>query len=154
MEVLLDEVQRIYNAIDMAGHTEFNRMLKEIFLTPEVQNWIKDTIKWDQLYDQGITEDNVIIGYYSPYTESLNPEKVAGTHYTMRDTGDFFASMKIYVLDTAIVIDAEGEKDDTNLFEKYNYAGNLLGLTESNMDLLSDKIKPLLLEKLWKFIEA
>ena len=134
MELLLEEIQKLLN-LDM------NKIFFEVFSDPMLQEEIIYKIQYEQLFKEGVTEENVVLGYYSPYTQSLNPEKRAGTHYTLLDTGAFYESMHITVSDTYFLIDADGQKEDKNLFEVYNERGNLLGLTETNMEWLIERIQ-------------
>lgn len=107
--------------------------------SPDVQRHILDWIRDDQLRNQGVNADNEIIGVYSEFTEALNPEKVAGTPYTLFDTGEFYRSMYIVVLKDAIVFEADPIKGDDNLFEKYG--NNIIGLTQENKQKLKQLVK-------------
>jgi hypothetical protein len=104
-----------------------------------VLRWIQE----DQLRKQGIDEDGDVIGEYSEFTEMINPEKVAGTHYTLFDTGEFYESMKIVVLNDSIVIEANANKvnedgETENLFQKYGEG--IIGLTTENKQKLATEI--------------
>ena len=48
----------------------------------QLKNKILDWIRNDQL-QKGIDEDGDIMGLYSEWTEMINPEKIAGTPYTL-----------------------------------------------------------------------
>ena len=118
------------------------------FNDPNFTNYILDLIRNDQLFSQGIDSDGDIIGYYSEWTEMMNPDKRAGTPYTLKDTGEFYKSMIIYIYDNLIEIDADPiKKDDkgeeTNLF--YEYGENIIGLTDENLSkvalILANKYK-------------
>jgi len=118
------------------------------FNDPNFTNYILDLIRNDQLFSQGIDSDGDIIGYYSEWTEMMNPEKEAGEHYTLKDTGKFYESMIIYIYDNLIEIDADPiKKDDkgkeTNLFNEYGE--NIIGLTDENLSkvalILANKYK-------------
>jgi hypothetical protein len=116
---------------------------RQTFSDPDFKNYILDLIRNDQLFEKGIDSDGDIIGYYSEWTEMMNPEKVAGTPYTLRDTGEFYKSMIIYIYKNYIEIDADpiktnqqGEQD--NLF--YKYGENIIGLTEENLEKVTKEI--------------
>jgi hypothetical protein len=118
------------------------------FNDPNFTNYILDLIRNDQLFSQGIDSDGDIIGYYSEWTEMMNPDKRAGTPYTLKDTGEFYESMIIYIYDNLIEIDADPiKKDDkgeeTNLFNEYGE--NIIGLTDENLSkvalILANKYK-------------
>ena len=108
----------------------------KIFSDAKFKEWVLDLIRQDQLFEQGIDGDGDVIGYYSEYTEMLNPDKVAGTPFTLFDTGDFYKSFILYIYKDAIEVDAnpikvneKGEKE--NLFWKYGE--NIIALTEESM---------------------
>lgn len=154
MEALLNIVQKL-------KRIDINSILKAIFLDPDFQLWLLDVIRWNQLYEQGVSEDNVKIGTYAPFTYELKGEQgVINSHITLRDTGAFYASFRVFVNEDNVVINADGDKTDpvtgdvTNLFEKYGDAGNLLGLTEENWNKMIDQITPKIIEQIWNSIEA
>ena len=68
-----------------------------VFQNEPFKRYIMDLVRQDQLFKKGIDEDGDIIGVYSEATEMMNPEKVAGTHYTLYDTGEFYNSFVIFV---------------------------------------------------------
>ena len=110
---------------------------------PLLKTFILDLVRQDQLFDKGIDEDGDVIGEYSEYTEMINPEKVAGTHYTLKDTGEFFDSFYIDVFSSYFEINANPIKTDedgdtTNLF--FQYGEGIMGLTNESMDKLSREI--------------
>ncbi len=114
-----------------------------VFKKKQLNTFILDMIKQDQLFDKGIDEDGDVIGTYSEFTEALNPEKVAGSHYTLKDTGDFFDSFYIDVFPTYFEINANPIKtnqdgDTENLF--YKYGEGIMGLTTESMDKLSREV--------------
>ena len=107
------------------------------------KEWILNLVRQDQLFDQGVDEDNEVIGYYSEWTEMVNPEKIAGTHYTLFDTGEFYKSFILRVGKNYFEIDADPlKKDDngetTNLF--YKYSESILGLTEESKEKLAREL--------------
>jgi hypothetical protein len=111
----------------------------KVFSDAKFREWVLDLIRQDQLFKQGIDGDGDIIGTYSEYTEMMNPEKVAGTPFTLFDTGDFYESFILYIYKDAIEVDAnpikindKGEKE--NLFWKYGE--NIIALTGESMDKL------------------
>ena len=126
----------------LAWYEAFDQQLKIMVL-----NWIKQ----DQL-QKGIDEDGDIIGLYSEWTEMLNPEKIAGTPYTLEDTGDFYKSMYIVVLQDSIVIEADPVKGTDNLF--YKYGEGIIGLTEENMDKLREEVKKKYIEYIKNALEV
>lgn len=121
---------------------------RKAFNDPAFTNYILDLIRNDQLFSQGIDSDGDVIGTYSEWTEMMNPEKEAGEHYTLKDTGAFYESMIIYIYDNLIEIDADPIKkndkgEEKNLF--FEYGENIIGLTDENTQkvalILADKYK-------------
>ncbi len=125
------------------------------FSDPAFRNYILDLIRNDQLFKEGIDSEGSIIGYYSQWTEMMNPDKRAGTPYTLKDTGAFYESMIIYIYDNLIEIDADPIKTDekgkeTNLF--IEYGENIIGLTDENLEkvtvILADKYRQQIIQVL------
>ena len=118
-----------------------------VFSEPAFKTQILDWIRQDQLFQRGIDGDGDIIGLYSEFTEMINPEKVAGTPYTLFDSGAFYRSMFITIgigSDPSITIDADPIKIDddgekTNLFWKYGE--NIVALTDENKTKLANEIR-------------
>jgi hypothetical protein len=115
------------------------KVFTDVAFKEKILNWIRQ----DQLFKQGIDEDGDIIGTYSEFTEMINPSKVAGTPYTLFDTGEFYRSMIIYVFQKEIVIDADPIKTDesgktTNLFNEYGEG--IIGLTDENKTKLANEL--------------
>jgi len=103
-----------------------------VFSDMKFKTKVLDFVRIDQLFEQGVNEDDQVIGTYSIITETVyNPEKVAGTHYTLKDTGDFYKSFMMQVLPDGIIINADGIKDDgTDLLERFT--NKILGLTDES----------------------
>ena len=140
----------------------FNRVLNhnKIWLSvmrkPLLKTFILDLVREDQLLEQGIDEDGDVIGTYSEYTEIINPEKVAGSHYTLKDTGEFFDSFYIDVFPSYFEINANPIKTDddgetTNLF--YEYGEGIMGLTTESLDKLSREILRLYAIEVRRFLQ-
>ena len=132
----------------MIGETEIDEHLKKALLlddsiawieahTKEVKKEILDLIRNEQLY-KGVDEDDDIIGYYSYWTELLsNGRKKQGEPYNLKDTGDFYRSMFVKVLQNSIVIDADFEKMEDQDWWRIG----ILGLTEENLEVYAEMVK-------------
>lgn len=112
----------------------------------DVKNQIIYFIQKEQLFDEGVDGNNQVIGYYKPFTEQLNPLKKAGEHFTLFDTGEFYKSMYIVVLQDSFIVEANGDKSGENLFLKYG--DDIIGLT----DLSKEKLAEILTEKYIKYV--
>lgn len=142
------------NFVNLALYNEV--IWVSVMRRPALKTLILDLVRQDQLFDQGIDEDGDVIGTYSEYTEIINPEKVAGSHYTLKDTGDFFDSFYIDVFPNYFEINANPIKTDedgetTNLF--YEYGEGIMGLTTESMDKLSREILRLYKIEVRKFLK-
>lgn len=121
-----------------------NKLWYEIMSKPQNKRYIINLIQKEQLRLKGVDENNKVIGTYSPLTEMINPKKVAGTHYTLEDTGQFFKSFYIKVGKNYIEIDANSLKVDevtgeiTDLFKEYG--DGIIGLTDESKTKLANRI--------------
>ena len=110
----------------------------------ELKTKILDWVRYDQLW-KGIDEDGDIMGVYSEWTEKINPEKRAGTPYTLKDTGAFYESLFIDVLTEYFVIDGNGLKYDEEtgkITDLFKWLGDgIVGLTDGSQDKLAQELK-------------
>ena len=103
-----------------------------------VRKFILDLIRIKQLKQEGIDQNENIIGLYSQLTELLSGgRKKAGTPFTLYDTGEFYRSMFILVMKDSIIIDANYSK----MADQDWWSIDILGLTESNLDLYAEMVK-------------
>jgi hypothetical protein len=138
MDTVLGEVINVFKF--MENRTFWKHVLQD----QKFQIWTLDLIRQDQLFKEGQDGDGNILGYYSAYTEQLNPEKKEGSHYTLHDTGAFYESMIFNIFVDYLEIDADPIKTDkdtgeeTNLFQKYGE--DILKLNEENLELFKIKL--------------
>ena len=104
----------------------------------QLKTQILDWIREDQLRSKGIDKTGEVIGYYSLTTSFINPEKKFNTHFTLYDTGEFFRSMFVSVSADRFTVNADANKGEDNLFEKYGTG--IIGLTDENLEKLKIKI--------------
>jgi len=140
---------------DLFAKTALAKKLKEVKLLKEVDAWlysfdkevqdyvVEYLIQKHQLIDLGVNAKGNVIGRYSQLTEQINPAKRAGSHYTLFDTGTFFNSMFIKVMNDGFEVDADGDKTNfigtTNLFT--SFGNDIIGLTEESMTALKVEIR-------------
>lgn len=134
---------RIGALLNTARTISFAEVWMAVFRDQSLKDQVLNWIRQDQLFKQGIDENGVVIGTYSEATEMMNPSKIAGEHYTLFDTGDFYESMFIVVLRDSIVVDADPIKVDedgetTNLFNEYG--DGIIGLTDENKTRLAQEL--------------
>jgi len=136
MDLMKTELGRLLNrARTLHIQSIWFKVFSDVDLKKRMLKWIQE----DQLMKEGIDENGNIIGTYSEITEKINPQKIAGSHYTLFDTGEFYRSMFIVVLSDSFVIDADPIKIDengekTNLFEEYGEG--IIGLTDESKQKL------------------
>lgn len=137
------------------GKSKLHEMLRKGLSINEVKAWLDtwdedqivqvlDFIKYDQLFDTGKDGKGRPLGWYSEWTEQINPLKKAGTHYTLHDTGAFYESMHVIVRDNEVEVDADGRKEDEDgneidIIEEWG--SEILMLNKVNFNLLVDEIK-------------
>jgi hypothetical protein len=119
-------------------------MYTKIMSNPVIENIVLDFIRLDQLYKQGVDENDKVIGLYTAYTEHINPEKKAGTPYTLLDSGAFYGSMDIQISGMDLIINADPIKIDfkgkkTDLFKKYGE--EIIGLNLESKEKLKALLK-------------
>jgi len=103
-----------------------NRLIREliIFLNTD-----------EQLGNDRIDSLGKQLGFYSHATEFITKgRKKEGEAINLNDTGAFWESWKVLVSKGNITINANPQKEDTNLFTEYGI--DVLGLTNENLQVL------------------
>ena len=128
-----------------AQKIQATKILVNIYLESDVQQFILDLNRYAQLFNEGVNIKDEPIGYYSQTTELLSGgRKKAGTPYTLKDTGDFYATFGISLnTDGDVWIVANTIKDDNDLL---NIDKDILGLTVNSTNELIEKITPLFIQ--------
>lgn len=108
----------------------------------------------DQLYDRGVTAEDVpILNYmpYSPVTIDIKQEKGQPTdRVTLRDEGDFHESFKVEIENNAIKISAEDDKTGSLIWK---YGSDIFGLNDENLsELRKFYVMPGMIEYLKKHL--
>ena len=99
--------------------------------TEVVKKIIIELIQVNQLTNKGVDKFNDVIGLYSPVTEMINPKKIAGTPFTLDDTGQFYRSMFVVVMKQSIIIEATANKME----EQEWWSTDILGLNEESLQI-------------------
>lgn len=107
--------------------------------TPELKSEIiKEWVQRDQLKGRGVDSNNEVIGHYSAFTDHLtNGFKAEGDHYTLEDTGDFYASMFVMVFQNEIEITGDSSK----MQDQDWWREEILGLTDESIEKLIQKAR-------------
>jgi hypothetical protein len=128
---------------------------KVVFDTPRVKNMIIEMNTIEQLYNKGIDSTGTLLsdigGGYSFVTKEYKSERgVPYDRVTLKDTGDFYKSWRVYITGNLIRIQANTMKDE-DLQDRWG--DNILGLTEESKGKLVrfaiDRYREYLLKK-WK----
>lgn len=153
---MFDQLKQLCNNIININSTELS---VSVFALPEIKQFILRLNRVEQLYLEGLDVNDRIIGTYSYLTaleageesyifNGLVSNKRVGEPYTLFDTGEFYDSFKVRILSDGFVIEADTQKDDGDLIDKY---GEILGLTQNSKDELAQKIKPFIIDALQRY---
>lgn len=131
----------------------FNPEEEAIIAAKQAEAEIIDFNVEDQLYERGINAQGKSIGDYQPYTvEKKQAEGKPYDRVTLRDEGDFHSSFKVKYGKDRFEITASDPK--TEKLQK-NWGGDILGLTEQNINHLKDDfVFPHLSNKLRTILHA
>lgn len=119
-------------------------------------NELEDAITEDQLFEKGEDGLGSPLGEYSDFSKFFK-ENIAGQlgrstrsdHITLKDTGEFYESVRVKVTSKGIEMVADTQKDDTDLIDEFGKA--ILCLNDENLD---NFIRPVLLNDLTKDIRS
>ncbi len=132
MDVLIQKLQQFKRKLDVDKALNFS-------IDSDIKELIIE-LNQKQLYELGEDSEGVSLGTYAPTTVMIKQAQGVPTdRITLRDTGDFYKSFTVNYLNNEIVLDADGQKDDTNLFEEYGE--DILGLNDANMSIFVDEVK-------------
>jgi hypothetical protein len=105
--------------------------------SPKTKTEVLDLIRQEQLMKKGIDGTGQVIGYYSRLTSLINPKKKFNAPFTLFDTGAFYRSMYVRVLQNAIMIEADTQKME----EQSWFTDKILTLTDENLAILQSKVR-------------
>jgi hypothetical protein len=132
------------------------KMLKDILKTDSIKAQIID-LNQSQLYEKGLLADGTPTGEYAPATiegttnfEGKIQKGQRYDHITLKDTGDFYDSMRVVSNPEGVQIKADYEKDGEDLRREWP---NITGLTMESKSEIIPEIRQRLVEnvkaKLW-----
>ncbi len=132
MDVLIEKLEELQDKLDVKKALDFSvdSNIRELIIN----------LNQEQLYNLGEDSEGKSLGTYAPSTVMIKQAQGVPTdRITLRDTGDFYSSFKVFYSNGEIFIDADGQKDDTNLFAEYGE--DILGLNDANMSIFVDEVK-------------
>lgn len=150
-------MELLIKQLEVLQKFDINKILADVLADSSFQKWILDLVRWEQLYNKGVRGDGLTLGNYAPMSLQLKKDRMLD-HITLHETGEFYDTFAITINATDFIIDADSSgKEDfqgRNLFDRYdNFNGDLLGLTDENMELFQEKLTPLIINKLWDLIQ-
>ena len=102
----------------------------------ETQDFLIDVLQ-DQLFTTGEDGNGLSLGEYSPVTVRIKRAKGQPTdRITLKDTGAFYSSYEINPFEGGFFIDADGIKEDTDLF--FRYGDDILKPNEETTTLIAE----------------
>ena len=142
----MDELRKLINTFLALNEDD---LLNEVLSMPETKQYILDLNLQEQLFKKGINADGQTLGVYSPTTEKLSKgRKKAGSHYTLKDTGEFYKS--VFIKNNPTYFEIEENYAVFDII--YKYGSTILGLTAENLEKLilfvTPKLQTLILTKL------
>ena len=140
-----------------------------IFKDNDVQNFILDLNVFEQLFKEGELSDGGLLPTYSTFSAQVNQggvfrftnsqgqsfsrTKTQNDPIFLLESGEFYKSFKVKVLDDGFVIQADALKDDgTDLVERYGK--EILGLTKESKNEIVQKILPMVIKETRKAIRG
>ena len=128
----------IYKQLAKYARLNFGDVIFEVLNMSNIKELIIE-LQQERLYERGTDSEGRSLGDYSPYTVEIKREKGQRyDHITLRDTGEFYESFTVTVLKDGIVLDANPNKETTNLFSEYGI--DILGLDEFSFNIVKDQI--------------
>jgi len=141
-----------------------------VFKDKEVQDLIVDLNRFSQLFKESelatgdfidgeysrrtgqiTAETNAVFTFRNSQGDSFSRQKKQGEPYFLLDTGQFYKSFKVKILDDGFVIQAETIKEDGTDLLKF---GKILGLTNESRNEIIKAILPTVIQETRKAIRG
>lgn len=132
------EQTAVYSMLERVNQLSSAVAWFDAFKFSDIKRMIIEMIQKDQLFERGVDGNNEVIGFYSYATEIASKgKKQQGTHYTLFDTGEFYKSMFIVVLSDALLIKADTNKFDDQVW----FSNDIIGLNDESMIKFVSKLR-------------
>lgn len=133
--------EKLIQIANNVNSLQSHKVAVNVFGINEIQRFIIDLNRIDQLFKKGVDSDGKPIGYYSEVTdiftqgetftfEGYSSTKRAGNHYTLLDTAYFYKSFQVILTERGFIIEADDQKEGEYLTDKYGL--EILGLSENS----------------------
>lgn len=141
MDALFDVIEK-YESLD------FDFVMESIF-DSDLQELLID-LNQQQLFQLGEdSEGRVLFSFsplqpYAPFTIKVKQETGLPTdRLTLFQTGEFYGSFTVSYANGIFTFDADGQKEDQNLFNEFGI--DVLGLNETSKEIAGDFIKDMII---------
>lgn len=129
-------------------------VFEEVFSDKVIEEFILD-LERDRLFTFGEDSKGKTLGQYAISTKIRKERQgLPSGHITLYDTGAFYDSFSLTLTADGFVLDADAQKEGTNLFERYGT--DILGLTDEDIEKFiafgMDKMQSIILSKLFEGI--
>lgn len=123
-------------------------LLKHLSESKDFTDLIIELNTQKQLFNKGIDSTGKSLesigGFYSFETVNIKNEKGQPTdRVTLKDSGDFYNSFRVFLNNKGFVITADTIKDTDNLIDRWG--ADILGLTDESLSTLRDKAKQIII---------
>lgn len=119
-----------------------NRLMRDVIDETSVKAQIID-LNQSQMFDKGIDAKGETLGDYSQVSVTKYGKRPG--HIQLKDTGEFYDSMKVGVEDEKFIITGDTDKGDVDLANVYP---DVLGLTTESKEEILPEIAQRLSEKI------
>ena len=149
-------LQLLRNKAKAVKRLNEKQLLRLLFFDKQLQKFVLDLNRIEQLYRRGIDSNGESLesigGAYSELTVALKNQKGQPTdRVTLKDTGDFYESFELIVKGDSIEIAADPVKGGVSL--EIRWGDDIIGLAETSIEALIEKLKPLLLNEIRERLE-
>jgi len=125
---------------------DVNRVLREVWRIPAVQQKITELNTKNQLFEKGEDSLGVSLGNYSPFTIQIKVQKGQRTdHITLSDTEEFYNSFKVVPVLKGFRIEADADKGGGDVLtdpQPDGFGPDIIGLSEESLLILCEFIQP------------
>lgn len=139
--IMIPSIQRKIKALQAFQDQAHERVIEQV---RNRENYVLFLVREEQLFRGIDSEGKRIRPPYTPFTVSIKRQKNQPTNrVTLLDTGDFYDAMEVvFDLDKFFVINTDRKEQKL----RGKYGDDILGMNERSRDLLSEVIKPDLIE--------
>jgi hypothetical protein len=145
MEELINRIEKILNNIK-----NIDTIINIILMQPDIEKFIVE-LNQSQLHDRQEDAEGLLLPSYTPFSLMLKKEKFNNasypTHFTLMDSGDFYNSMKLYLKKEYFTVAGNTIKKNKDLL---SYSKNILGLSVDSVEVLKEKIIPLIIKAVYE----